>query len=158
MHDGHRYGYAPRLVLDEAAGATIPSAAVNEGPAAVNAAPSTTAAVNAGPTPTAAATTAVNAGPTATTATTTTAAATTAVNRAGFAGSVAARIHRVPELVRHTFYSARLLWLLYLLWHPPRAGAGMCYLLWLCYLLWYYYGCYTYYGIRRVPELVHATY
>ena len=22
-----------------------------------------------------------------------------------------------------------LLWLLYLLWHPPRAGAGMCYLL-----------------------------
>ena len=34
----------------------------------------------------------------------------------------------------------------------------MCCLLELCYLLWYYYGCYTYYGIRRVPELVHASY
>ena len=76
MHDGHRYGYAPRLVLDEAAGATIPAAAVNAGP-------TTTAAVNAGPTPTTA--------------------ATTAVNRAGFTGGVAARIHHVPELVRATY-------------------------------------------------------
>ena len=87
MHDGHRYGYAPRLVLDEAAGASIPSAHVNAAPPAVNAAPT---AVNAAPSTT----TAVNAGPTPTTATT-----TTAVNRAGFTGGVAARIHRVPELV-----------------------------------------------------------